>query len=67
MNLIKLTNYEMPVLDILLNLNKIANKILVLDIFKELYIKAVRLTIASTNLVVTNTAKAAELNRYQKD
>ena len=65
MNLVRLTNYEMPVLDILLNLNKIANKITVFDTFKELYLKAVRLTIKDANMVVTNTAKASELNRYQ--
>ncbi len=65
MNLVRLTNYEVPILEILLNLNKVANKITVIDTFKELYLKAVRLTIKNATLVVTNTAKAAEINRYQ--
>jgi superfamily I DNA and/or RNA helicase len=48
---------------VLNTVSKIAEKVDVEDEWKELY--AVRRSIHETNVVIANTAKAAEINKYQ--
>jgi hypothetical protein len=46
-------------------IDKISEKILVDEESRKLYIKAVNETIYESDIVVTNTSKAAEINMHQ--
>ena len=50
---------------VLETINNISEKNLVDKESKQLYIKAVNQTIYESNIVVTNTSKAAEINIHQ--
>lgn len=65
-NLVKLyPNYS--VLDLFINLDKVANKQATTTEFHEMYKAAVRTTIKSTSILITNTAKAPEINDLQRE
>ena len=64
-NFLKLTNYSWSFMKVLETINNISEKILVDKESKQLYIKAVNQTIYESNIVVTNTSKAAEINIHQ--
>jgi superfamily I DNA and/or RNA helicase len=65
LNILKQTNYEQSIWEVLNTVSKIAEKVDVEDEWKELYVNAVRRSIHETNVVIANTAKAAEINKYQ--
>lgn len=55
----------MPIIDVLINLNRIAHKHLVSKSIKDIYIKSVQLSIRDANLLVSISSKAAVINSFQ--
>lgn len=64
-NILKQTNYQESIWEVLKNVSKMADKVVVGEEWKVLYIIAVERSIEETNVVITNTAKAADINRCQ--
>jgi hypothetical protein len=64
-NFLKLTNYSWSFMKVMETIDKISEKILVDEESRKLYIKAVNETIYESDIVVTNTSKAAEINMHQ--
>jgi superfamily I DNA and/or RNA helicase len=61
-------DYHTSIAEILANLNMMAHKVLVReDAIKEKYRLAVQMSIQNANIVVSNAAKAAIINHFQKE
>lgn len=64
-NILKDNNYRDSIWKVLRNVSKIGEKIEVEEKWQELYINAVQRTIHEANVVIANTAKAADINQHQ--